>query len=255
MQKSLRVLAPLAAAAVPLALAAGPAMAALGDVVPGDAQPAQPPTGSGMLMLTLNGEHRDHQRELVGAGVDLQRRALPARAAHPHRRRGRLPHHGRRQERRRRRQHDRGRPRRTAGSARRCRPRATPRPPPARTSRSRPSGPSTSYHRRTITLRPRRSCRRSGRHRGDRRPRARPGDPEQEGPGREERPRAEPAARGDLAGPVRRGPRDARRRRGHRHRFDRRSSRTPRCCGLAGGLFVLGAGTALFTVRRKTVKA
>jgi len=56
MKKSLRVLAPLAAAAVPLAFAAGPALADSGASYQATLNPINHQTGSGMLMLTLNGD-------------------------------------------------------------------------------------------------------------------------------------------------------------------------------------------------------
>jgi len=55
MQKALRVLVPLAAAAVPLAFAAGPAMAASGTSYQATLNPLNHQSGSGVLMLTLNG--------------------------------------------------------------------------------------------------------------------------------------------------------------------------------------------------------
>jgi hypothetical protein len=56
MQKALRILAPLAAASVPLALAAGPAMADSGSSYQATLNPLNHQSGSGMLMLTLNGD-------------------------------------------------------------------------------------------------------------------------------------------------------------------------------------------------------
>jgi hypothetical protein len=56
MKKSLRVLAPLAAVAVPLAFAAGPALADSGASYQATLNPINHQTGSGMLMLTLNGD-------------------------------------------------------------------------------------------------------------------------------------------------------------------------------------------------------
>ncbi len=55
MHKALRVLAPLAAAAVPLALASGPAMAATGSSYQATLNPLNHATGSGMATITLNG--------------------------------------------------------------------------------------------------------------------------------------------------------------------------------------------------------
>jgi hypothetical protein len=56
MKKSLRVLAPLAAAAVPLALASGPALADSGASYQATLNPINHQTGSGMLTLSLNGD-------------------------------------------------------------------------------------------------------------------------------------------------------------------------------------------------------
>jgi hypothetical protein len=55
MHKALRVLAPLAAAAVPLALASGPAMAATGSSYQATLNPLNHATGSGMATITLDG--------------------------------------------------------------------------------------------------------------------------------------------------------------------------------------------------------
>jgi hypothetical protein len=55
MQKVLRVLAPLAAVAVPLAFAAGPAQAASGTSYQATLNPLNHSTGSGTAMITLNG--------------------------------------------------------------------------------------------------------------------------------------------------------------------------------------------------------
>jgi hypothetical protein len=55
MQKALRALAPLAAAAIPLAFAAGPAVADSGTSYQATLNPLNHQSGSGMLMLTLNG--------------------------------------------------------------------------------------------------------------------------------------------------------------------------------------------------------
>jgi hypothetical protein len=55
MQKALRVLAPLAAVAVPLAFAAGPALAATGTSYQATLNPLNHSTGSGTAMITLNG--------------------------------------------------------------------------------------------------------------------------------------------------------------------------------------------------------
>lgn len=55
MHKVLRILVPLAAAAAPLALAAGPATADSGSSYQATLNPLNHQSGSGMLMLTLNG--------------------------------------------------------------------------------------------------------------------------------------------------------------------------------------------------------
>jgi hypothetical protein len=55
MQKALRALAPLAAAVIPLAFAAGPAVADSGTSYQATLNPLNHQSGSGMLMLTLNG--------------------------------------------------------------------------------------------------------------------------------------------------------------------------------------------------------
>lgn len=55
MHKALRVLAPLAAAAVPLAFTAAPAVADSGSSYQATLNPLNHQSGSGMLMLTLNG--------------------------------------------------------------------------------------------------------------------------------------------------------------------------------------------------------
>jgi hypothetical protein len=55
MQEALRALAPLAAAAIPLAFAAGPAVADSGTSYQATLNPLNHQSGSGMLMLTLNG--------------------------------------------------------------------------------------------------------------------------------------------------------------------------------------------------------
>jgi hypothetical protein len=56
MQKALRILAPLAVAALPLTVAAGPAMADSGSSYQATLNPLNHQSGSGMLMLTLNGD-------------------------------------------------------------------------------------------------------------------------------------------------------------------------------------------------------
>lgn len=56
MQKALRVLAPLAVAALPLAFAVSPAVADSGSSYQATLNPLNHQTGSGMLMLTLNGD-------------------------------------------------------------------------------------------------------------------------------------------------------------------------------------------------------
>ena len=55
MKQSLRVLAPLAVAAVPLVLAAGPALAAGGTTYSATLNPLNHATGSGMITVTVNG--------------------------------------------------------------------------------------------------------------------------------------------------------------------------------------------------------
>jgi hypothetical protein len=55
MQKALRILAPLAVAAVPLAFASGPAVADSGTSYQATLNPLNHATGSGMATLTLNG--------------------------------------------------------------------------------------------------------------------------------------------------------------------------------------------------------
>jgi hypothetical protein len=77
MKKSLRVLAPLAAAAVPLALAAGPALADSGASYQATLNPINHQTGSGMLMLTLNGDTATIDESWSGLAASFNGGAYP----------------------------------------------------------------------------------------------------------------------------------------------------------------------------------
>ena len=221
MQKALRVLVPLAAAAVPLAFAAGPAMAASGTSYQATLNPLNHQSGSGVLMLTLNGNtatvteswsglastfngspfpHVQHihigaqgvcpspSADKNGDGVVSTTEGGPAYGAI-------------------------GTTLSTKGDT----------SPAAGTNiKIAPAGSSTNYHR-TITLDPKvvQSLQDDTAvivvHGDD------PATLSKKAQRREERPGAQPAAGGDLAGPVWCAARHARGRRGYRHRVHRRA--------------------------------
>ena len=77
MKKSLRVLAPLAAAAVPLAFAAGPALADSGASYQATLNPINHQSGSGMLMLTLSGDTATIDESWSGLATSFNGGAYP----------------------------------------------------------------------------------------------------------------------------------------------------------------------------------
>lgn len=77
MHKALRVLAPLAAAAVPLALASGPAMAATGSSYQATLNPLNHATGSGMATITLDGNTATISESWTGLASTFSGAAYP----------------------------------------------------------------------------------------------------------------------------------------------------------------------------------
>jgi hypothetical protein len=71
MNKTLRVLAPLAVAAIPLAFAAGPAMADGGTTYSATLNPLNHSTGSGMITVTVNGTTAVVDEHFSGLGADV----------------------------------------------------------------------------------------------------------------------------------------------------------------------------------------
>jgi hypothetical protein len=77
MHKALRVLAPLAAAAVPVALATGPAMADSGSSYQATLNPLNHQTGSGSAWITLNGDSATITESWSGLAASFNGAAYP----------------------------------------------------------------------------------------------------------------------------------------------------------------------------------
>ena len=91
-KKSAFLIAPALALGA-LALSVSPALAAdNGTSYQANLQAVNGSGATGTVMISVTGDQATVTEKVSGLAADLQRQAVPARPAHPHRRHGHVPH-------------------------------------------------------------------------------------------------------------------------------------------------------------------